>query len=87
MNPNWKLPRFLEHFDPTLVGQYLKGCHSKIKQFMNVATFLLVVNIIAPSIMIFMVHSIFRCLVGKKLLFKDYHFHKDIYHDTLIVNI
>ena len=32
MSPNWKLPRFLEHFDPTLVGQFLKGCHSKIKQ-------------------------------------------------------
>ena len=32
---------------------------------MNVATFLLVVNIIAPSIMIFMVHSIFKCLVEK----------------------
>ena len=47
MSPGWKLPRLLEHFNPTIAAQYLTDILKA--DFMNVTTFLLVVNIIAPS--------------------------------------
>ena len=62
----------------SILIQYLKGYHCKIQQRLCYNLFTCGEYNSSLKKCIFMVHPIFKCLVEKKLLFKDYHFSRDI---------